>query len=163
WRRAFVYTPPGYDKNTRTRYPVLYLQHGAGESERGWTEQGHANFILDNLVSERRAAPMIIVMDNGYAAGPSGQTTTNLPPFMRNTADFGEVMIKEIIPTIDSNYRTRSSREYRAMAGLSMGSMQTLELTLHHLDQFAWIGAMSRPPMQKFDVAAAYDGVFRNP
>ena len=168
WRRAHVYTPPGYDKSG-TRFPVLYLQHGAGENERGWIEQGRANFILDNLIGAKRARPMLLVIDTGYAAYASGvsasatATSTNLSNRIASaTAAFEEVMLKEIIPMIDANYRTKPDRLHRAMAGLSMGSMQTLNLTLRHLAQFAWIGGMSSPPRTGFDVATAYDGVFRD-
>lgn len=159
WRRAHVYTPPDYDRKTRTRYPVLYLQHGAGENERGWVEQGRANFILDNLIAAGKAKPMIVVVDTGYAsfAGTSAGTNRTAP-----TAAFEDVMLKELIPMIDANFRTKSTREHRAMAGLSMGSGQTLNITLRHLDQFAWIGAMSGPPRQGFDVKTAYDGVFND-
>jgi len=159
WRRAHVYTPPDYDTKTRTRYPVLYLQHGAGENERGWVEQGRANFILDNLIAARKTQPMILVVDTGYAmfAGATAGTNRNAA-----TAAFEQVMLQELIPLIDSTFRTKSGREHRAMAGLSMGSGQTLNLTLRHLDKFAWIGAMSGPPRQGFEVATAYDGAFRD-
>jgi enterochelin esterase-like enzyme len=157
WRRAHVYTPPGYD-NSRTRYPVLYLQHGAGENERGWVEQGRANFILDNLIAAKKAKPMILVIDTGYASFAGAIVGTNRSAA---TAAFEEVMLKELVPTIDANFRTKSAREHRAMAGLSMGSGQTLNITLKHLDKFAWIGAMSGAPRQGFDVATAYDGAFR--
>jgi enterochelin esterase-like enzyme len=164
WRRAFVYTPPDYDRNTRTRYPVLYLQHGAGENERGWIDQGRANFILDNLIAAKRARPMVVVVDSGYATAANAAATTNQGSGnpMRATGAFEEVMLKEIIPSIDARYRTLAKREQRAMAGLSMGGMQTLNLTLRHLDQFAWIGAMSSPPRQGFELPTAYDGVFRD-
>ena len=158
WRRAFVYTPPGYDEG-RTRYPVLYLQHGAGENERGWMEQGRANFILDNLIAAKKARPMILVVDTGYASYAGAIVGTNRSAA---TAAFEEVMLKELIPMIDATFRTKASRENRAMAGLSMGSGQTLNLTLRRLDKFAWIGGMSGPPRQGFDVATSYDGVFRD-
>jgi enterochelin esterase-like enzyme len=160
WRRAHVYTPPDYDKDARTRYPVLYLQHGAGENERGWIEQGRANFILDNLMAAGKARPMILVVDTGYASKPvdKAQTAQARPP--GPTSAFEEVMLGELIPMIDSSYRTLADREHRAMAGLSMGSMQTLQITLKHLDTFAWIGAMSGPPRQGFEVKTSYDGVF---
>jgi enterochelin esterase-like enzyme len=160
WRRAHVYTPPGYDKDLTTRYPVLYLQHGAGENERGWIEQGRANFILDNLMAAGKAKPMILVVDTGYAAFAGAEAGTNRSA---PTAAFEDVRLKELIPIIDTTYRTKSDREHRAMAGLSMGSMQTLQLTLKHLDHFAWIGAMSGPPRQGFDVKTAYNGVFSDP
>ena len=159
WRKANVYTPPGYDENRRTRYPVLYLQHGAGENERGWIEQGRAGFILDNLIAAKKARPMIVVVDTGYASFAGITVGTNRAAA---TAAFDDVMLQEVIPMIDRTFRTRSSRENRAMAGLSMGSGQTLNLTLRHLDKFAWIGAMSGPPRQGFEVATAYEGVFRD-
>lgn len=160
WRKAHVYTPPGYDKATRIRFPVLYLLHGAGENERGWIEQGRAGFILDNLIAAREAMAMIVVVDSGYASFPGTDAGTNRAA---PTAAFETVMLTELIPLIDARFRTRSDREHRAMAGLSMGSSQTLNLTLRHLDQFAWIGAFSGPPRrQGFDVQTAYDGAFRD-
>lgn len=162
WRRAHVYTPPGYEQNTRTRFPVLYLQHGAGENERGWIEQGRANFILDNLIAAGHAKPMIVVVDTGYAAYLANQQPASTNRTSGPNGAFEEVMLKEVIPMIDASYRTLADRKQRAMAGLSMGSGQTLNLTLRHLDQFAWIGGMSGPPRQGFDVATAYDGVFRD-
>ncbi len=163
WRRANVYTPPDYDKNPAARYPVLYLQHGAGENERGWVEQGRANFILDNLIAAGRARPMILVVDTGYASRPTNGPAQTPPVRVPGpTSAFEEVMLKELIPMIDASYRTLSDREHRAMAGLSMGSMQTLQITLKHLDKFAWIGAMSGPPRQGFDATTSYDGVFSN-
>ncbi len=142
WRRSFVYTPPDYDTNPRGRYPVLYLQHGMGEDETGWIFQGRANFILDNLIAAGKAKPMIIVMDNGYArrAGTSPDKS-GLP--RADIGGFEDVMLSEVIPMIDSTYRTIADREHRAMAGLSMGGNQTCQLTLRHLDKFAWIGAFS--------------------
>jgi enterochelin esterase family protein len=159
WRKAHVYTPPAYDRETQARYPVLYLLHGAGENERGWVEQGRANFILDNLLAAGKAKPMIVVVDSGYASYAEKPPGTDRPA---QTAAFEDVMLKELIPMIDATFRTKSAREDRAMAGLSMGSGQTLNLTLRHLDQFAWIGAMSGPPRQGFEVATSYDGAFRD-
>ena len=162
WRKAHVYTPPDYDRKTRTRFPVLYLQHGAGENERGWVEQGRAGFILDNLIAAGRARSMIVVVDTGYATYAATNQVASTNRIFAATAAFEEVMLKELIPGIDARYRTLADRKNRAMAGLSMGSMQTLNVTLRHLDQFAWIGAMSGPPRQGFDVATAYDGAFRD-
>jgi enterochelin esterase family protein len=162
WRRAHVYTPPDYDQKTRARYPVLYLQHGAGENERGWVEQGRAQFILDNLIAARKAQPMILVVDTGYAAYASTNGSSRFRRTAGPTGAFEEVMLTELIPMIDATYRTRADRNHRAMAGLSMGSGQTLNITLRHLDKFAWIGAMSGAPRQGFDVATAYDGAFRD-
>ena len=160
WRRAYVYTPPDYDRNTTTRYPVLYLQHGAGEDERGWGMQGDVNFIMDNLLAERKAKPMIVVMDCGYATRPGEQ-----PPAGRGGAGqnavtaFEDVVMNDLIPTIDASYRTLADREHRAMAGLSMGSGQALQITLRHLDKFSYIGAFSGT-IRNFDAKTSYNGVF---
>ena len=155
WRRIFVYTPPGYDTNRDTRYPVLYLQHGGGEDERGWPNQGRVSFILDNLLAEGKAKPMLIVMDQGYARRPSDPAIPSGPPrtggpgqiprpdFSRQFSAFEEVMVNDLIPTIDATYRTIPDRDHRAMAGLSMGGMQTFQITLKHLDLFSYIGGFS--------------------
>lgn len=157
WRRALVYTPPDYDRNPRVRYPVLYLQHGAGEDERGWTNQGRANFILDNLIAERKAKPMIVVMEQGYATKPGPVTAPT--PGAANTA-FEEVVIDDLIPAIDATYRTMTDRAHRAMAGLSMGGAQTLQIALTHLDKFSWIAAFSAPLRANFDLKTSYNGAF---
>lgn len=148
WRRIFVYTPPAYDADRETRYPVLYLQHGGGEDERGWPNQGRMSFILDNLIAEKKARPMLVVMEQGYARKP-GET----PPqpgrpgaprdFTRMFGAFEEVMVKDLIPMIDATYRTIPDRENRAMAGLSMGGMQTFMIGLKHLDLFSALGGFS--------------------
>jgi enterochelin esterase family protein len=150
WRRAYVYTPPDYDTATGTRYPVLYLQHGAGEDERGWTTQGRLPFILDNLLAAGKARPMLVVMDNGYA-------TRAGPPSPVNA--FGDVLLNELIPFIDSRYRTLADREHRALAGLSMGGGQALQVGLTNLDKFAYVGAFSSP-LRNLDLKTAYGGVF---
>ncbi len=171
WRRAFVYTPPGYDEAVGTKYPVLYLQHGGGEDERGWPVQGKVNFIMDNLIAEGRARPMIIVMDCGYAIRAGQQSVpSSLPPpqqdhyagLMRLIAAYGDVMINDLIPVIDAGYRVLPGRENRAMAGLSMGGMQTLLITMTHLDSFSYIGCFSgagRPGASTFDLKTEYNGV----
>jgi enterochelin esterase family protein len=144
YRRMFVYTPPDYDKNTGKRYPVLYLQHGAGELEMEWTHSGKANFILDNLIAEGKAKPMIIVMNNGFAVRPDqvGQTLTGNARW----AAFEEMLIKEVIPDIDAAYRTIADREHRAMAGLSMGGMQTFTIGLNNQNTFSQLGIFSGVP-----------------
>ncbi len=144
WRRIYVYTPPEYDRNVKTRYPVLYLQHGSGESERGWTSQGRANFILDNLIATKKAEPMIVVMENGMVAAKPGASQTAQPgaPPRRNAA-FGEVVVNDLVPMIDATYRTLSGREQRAIAGLSMGAGQAVQIGLANLDKFAYIGSFS--------------------
>ena len=146
WRRCFVYTPTDYDKNNMNRYPVLYLQHGNGEDETGWPVQGKANLILDNLIADNKAVPMIVVMDNGYASKPaqdSAQNHAGTPTGIGIFSAFEDVMIKEIIPMIDASYRTISDRDHRAMAGLSMGSNQTIQITMNNMDKFAYIGGFS--------------------
>jgi len=155
WRQAYIYTPPDYDQNPNTRYPVLYLQHGAGEDERGWTMQGRTNFILDNLIAEKRAVPMIIVMDNGggsaifAARGGAGGRAGGAPAGggARGAggpgSQFGEILLREIVPMVEANYRTRTDRNNRAIAGLSMGAGQALQIGLANLDRFAYIGAFS--------------------
>jgi enterochelin esterase family protein len=146
WRRCFVYTPPDYEKNTSARYPVLYLQHGMGEDETGWSVQGRANLILDNLIAEKKAVPMIIVMDRGYASRADRSSTPN-PGRPQGgpggISAFEEVLIKEIIPMIDATYRTLSDRSHRAMAGLSMGANQTIQITMNNLNLFSYIGGFS--------------------
>lgn len=137
WRRCFVYTPPDYEKNTKSRYPVLYLLHGSYEDETGWSNQGRANFILDNLIAEKKAVPMIIVMDNGYAFRPKSESGS--PPIFA----FEEVLIQEIIPMIDTSFRTIADREHRAIAGLSMGANQAIRIAMNNLDLFASIGGFS--------------------
>jgi enterochelin esterase-like enzyme len=145
WRRAMVYTPPDYDRNTKARYPVLYLQHGAGESERGWTSQGRANLILDNLLAEKKAPPMIVVMENGMVAPRAGGSPASAKPgagSRRNEA-FGELVIQDLIPMVDATYRTIPDRTHRAIAGLSMGAGQAMQIGLGNLDKFASIGSFS--------------------
>jgi enterochelin esterase-like enzyme len=169
WRRVFVYTPPGYDTNREARYPVLYLQHGGGEDERGWPNQGRVGFIMDNLIAERKARPMLVVMEHGYASKP-GEAPPSKPPekpaprdFSRAFATFEEVMVNDLIPMIDATYRTVRDRESRAMAGLSMGGAQTFQITLKHLDLFAYIGGFSGAGGgfggAAFDPKTAHDGV----
>ncbi len=169
WRRCFVYTPPGYEKNQKSRYPVLYLQHGSGEDETGWGVQGKANIILDNLIGDKRALPMIIVMDNGYASKPSrmSQPIAGAPgkgPGIFSA--FEEVLLNEIIPMMDHTYRTLPDREHRAMAGLSMGANQTIQITMKNLDTFAWIGAFSGtsnfPGTAQLDPATFSNGIFKD-
>jgi enterochelin esterase family protein len=161
WRRAHVYTPPGYDADAARRYPVLYLQHGAGEDERGWTAQGRVQFILDNLLAAGKAKPMLVVMDNGYATRAGDPPALSGRPAAAASA-FREVLIGELIPFIDGRYRTLADRRHRALAGLSMGGMQALQVGLAHLDTFSHVGAFSSP-MRGLDVKTAYGGVFNDP
>jgi enterochelin esterase-like enzyme len=158
WRRNYVYTPPGYETDAKKKYPVLYLQHGAGEDERGWIKQGHANFIMDNLIASGKAVPMIVVMDCGYAqisSTPAGR--------LKSITDFGAVITNEIIPDIDASYRTLRDRDHRAMAGLSMGGRQTLYITLTNLNLFTSIGIFSGGGLADFKMDTDYNGVFKDP
>ena len=159
WRRAYVYTPAEYDRNTQARYPVLYLQHGSGEDERGWTSQGRANFILDNLIAEGKTKPMIVVMEQGYATKP-GPPAAAPAGGRGQSGAFEEVVLQDLIPAIDAAYRTLPDRTHRALAGLSMGGGQALQIGLTHLDQFAWIGSFSSPLRGGLDLKTAYGGAF---
>ena len=155
-RRCFVYTPPGYDKNTKKRYPVLYLQHGGGENETGWSSQGHANLIMDNLIAEGKAKPFIIVMDNGTwtMSGPRRAEGGTWPP--TGWADgFMNTLLKDIVPMIDASYRTIANQKNRAMAGLSMGGMQTRMITLANPDVFSQVGMFSGGSISPDDVNKA--------
>jgi enterochelin esterase family protein len=138
-RRVLVYTPPGYDRDAGVRYPVLYLQHGSGESERAWTAQGRANYILDNLIADHRAVEMIVVMEQGYAI-KAGAPPAEKP---RGNEGFEELVLNDLVPMIDATYRTLSKRESRAIAGLSMGGGQAIKIGLGHPDLFGSVGSLS--------------------
>jgi enterochelin esterase-like enzyme len=146
-RRAFVYTPPFYGKDQTKRYPVLYLQHGWGEDETAWTNQGNANLIMDNLIAEGKIKPFIIVMTYGM---------TNEVKFGKirefSIIPFQTVLVNELIPFVDANFQTLSDRNNRAMAGLSMGGMETKTITLANLDKFAYIGLFSGGTFSMDDV-----------
>ena len=165
WRRSFVYTPPDYDKNPDKRYPVLYLLHGAGENERGWSLQGHMCFILDNLLAEKKAVPMIVVMDNGYATAkdaPAAAPGFSMKDMTKMAETLEQVYLKEIIPDIDSFYRTLPNRENRAMAGLSMGGLQTMLVGLNHTELFSYYGFFSAAIIGNImdDPKTAFNGAF---
>jgi enterochelin esterase-like enzyme len=134
-RRAHVYTPPGYMKGA-ARYPVLYLVHGAGDSDDSWTSAGHANYILDNLIAAGKAKPMIIVM-------PFGHTPDKPNVDILNNDDFGNDLLKDVIPYVEANWRTLPTSANRAMAGLSMGGAHTLRYGLTHPELFAYVGVFS--------------------
>ena len=187
-RRCFVYTPPDYDKDPTKRYPVLYLQHGAGEDETGWGSQGHAGLIMDNLIAEGKAKPFIIVMDNGGNIGGApgaGVPARRLPRpaqrarrprrrprrhLRRQPAGRGaargagprprhvqlqrvrEDSDRRLIPFVDANFRTLADQPHRAMAGLSMGGMQTRTIGLAHLDMFSHLGVFSGGSIAPADI-----------
>jgi enterochelin esterase family protein len=146
WRRLFVYTPPGYDTNTKTKYPVMYIQHGGGEDERGWAEQGKTDIILNNLIAEGKAKPMIIVISNGNVTsarsgasgggGGGGYSSAGM-------AAFKEEITKNIVPFIDKTYRTLADVNDRALCGLSMGGGQAFYVGLESLDCFGSVGVFS--------------------
>ena len=127
-----VYTPPGYTQDLDTAYPVLYLLHGAGDNERGWSTIGRANVILDNLIAENKAVPMIVVMPDGHAPRVEGVENP-----------FAEDIIEDIIPFVENNYRIKQGSQFRALAGLSMGGFQTLDIGIRHSELFNWIGVFS--------------------
>lgn len=163
WRRCFVYTPPGYQKDLKTRYPVLYLQHGSFEDETGWSRQGYANRILDNLIASGKAVSMIIVMDNGYAFKPNDGANAN---GSHPESVFEQVMVHEIIPMIDGKFRTIADRKHRAIAGLSMGANQTMRIIMNNLDKFSSLGAFSGtsnyPSTDVINTATFLDGRFKD-
>jgi enterochelin esterase-like enzyme len=180
-RHAFVYTPPEYDKDPGQRYPVLYLLHGYSEGESGWGAQGHAGLIMDNLIAEGKCTPFIIVMENGgIAALPGGRGprrggaagATNAAPatpapntaagpgarggrgaFGGLGAGFERVLLEDVIPYVDANFRTIADQPHRAIAGLSMGGMQTRQISLAHLDTFSHVGIFSGGSITPDDVA----------
>ncbi|WP_277968033.1 alpha/beta hydrolase [Sphingomonas echinoides] len=149
-RRAFVYTPPGYDAAKAARYPVLYLQHGWGEDETAWSNQGHANLILDNLIAARQAKPFIIVMTYGMTndikpGAPGGLASFDIRPFQT-------VLVNELIPYVDTHFHTVTDPAHRAMAGLSMGGFETKLIAPKNLDTFGYIGLLSGGTISLEDV-----------
>lgn len=145
WRRMFVYTPPCYEKSEK-EYPVLYLQHGGGEDERGWVLQGRTDIILDNLIAQQKAVPMVIVMCDG------------------NSQDFTAELLNDCIPFVEENYRVKKDRSHRALAGLSMGGIHTLNTVIPHPELFAYVGVFSSgwwakapmPGLMKMDTETYY-------
>jgi enterochelin esterase-like enzyme len=168
WRRSFVYTPPDYEANPSKRYPVLFLLHGGGENESSWTHQGQMNFILDNLIADGKATPMIVVMDNNSATPKnkpvvsSAGLTSGAPDLPKGAGTVAQIYIKEIIPSIDSFYRTIPDRENRAIAGLSMGGLYTFFTGLGHIDLFSSFGLFSAALRENemADPKIALNGVF---
>jgi enterochelin esterase family protein len=142
----YVYTPPGYDAKAKKPYPVLYLLHGYSDNEEGWTEVGQANLILDNLLAQGTIKPMIVVMPLGYGdmSFLHGHDVWNDPGIVeRNTSLFTSALLNEVLPRVEAEYRVSKDRNDRAIAGLSMGGLESLETGLTHTGQFAWIGGFS--------------------
>jgi enterochelin esterase family protein len=146
-RDFWVYTPPGYDPKARTRYPVLYLLHGYSDDASAWSSVGMANVIMDNLISRRQAKPMIIVMPLGYGTMEilhAGWGRVRSPELrQRNQEKFRDCLLLEVKPQVEKAYRVLPKASSRAIAGLSMGGAEALEVGLNNLDQFAWVGAFS--------------------
>jgi enterochelin esterase-like enzyme len=138
WRRMHIYTPPGYELG-RGKYPILYLLHGAGDSDDSWTSVGRAGFILDNLIAANKAKPMVIVMP----AGHTSQNTAGIAGSPAAQDEFSEEFVTDIMPYAETHYRVMADRQHRAIAGLSMGGSQTLNIAIPHLDKFAYIGVFS--------------------
>jgi enterochelin esterase-like enzyme len=137
-RRAFVYTPPGYDKSKSTRYPVLYLQHGWGEDETAWSNQGRANLIMDNLIAEQKIKPFIIVMTYGMTNDIKFGGLKNF-----DVTAFQTVLVDELVPYVDAHFLTMADQAHRAMAGLSMGGMETRLITMNKPEVFSYYGLLS--------------------
>ncbi|MDE6647956.1 MAG: acetyl xylan esterase [Prevotella sp.] len=157
WRHAMVYTPADYEKGKK-RYPVLYLQHGMGEDETGWAKQGRMQHIMDNLIASGEAVPMIVVMESGDIKAPF-RGGDNRQGFSTYGNSFYTVMLNDLIPTIDAQFRTLKDRDHRAMAGLSWGGHQTFDVVLQHMDKFSYMGTFSGA-IFGLDVKTAYNGVF---
>jgi enterochelin esterase family protein len=148
-RRMHVYTPPGYESNN-TRYPVFYLLHGAGDVDDSWTSVGRAGFILDNLIASGKAKPMIVVMPAGHVNGagkalgsPTPAANAPVIPAVGQPDPFVQDFLTDLMPYVEKNYRALTDRQSRAIAGLSMGGSQTLNIAIPHLDKFAYIGVFS--------------------
>jgi enterochelin esterase-like enzyme len=147
-RRIHVYTPPGYDADAKTQYPVLYLLHGSGDNDATWSAFGRVNRILDNLLAQGKVKPMVVVMPDGHAALPGQRSSAGTPPGpeggrSRNIELFEQDLLREVIPLIEANYYVHTDAQSRAIAGLSMGGGQALTIGLNHPDRFAWVGGFS--------------------
>lgn len=160
WRRAMVYTPAAYERG-RKRYPVLYLQHGMGEDETGWSRQGLMQNIMDNLIARGEAVPMIVVMESGDVKAPfkGGPNEAGRSAY---GASFYKVLLEDLIPTVDKTFRTKTDRDHRAMAGLSWGGHQTFDVVFNHLDKFSYAGAFSGA-IFGLDIVKTYNGIFSRP
>ena len=163
WRRAMVYTPAEYEQGNK-RYPVLYLQHGMGEDETGWSKQGMMMNILDNAIAKGDAVPMIVVMESGDVKAPFNFASgaSNKAGNSQYGASFYKVLLNDLIPTVEKTFRTYTDRDHRAMAGLSWGGHQTFDMVFTNLDKFSYAGAFSGA-IFGLDIHATYDGIFSRP
>ena len=147
-RELVVYTPPRYEKQADARFPTLYLQHGSGDNQATWVVHGKAHWILDNLIAQGRAKPMVIVMMDGHAAAPGPDRSANTTAFERD-------LLEDVMPFVEANYRVKTNAADRAIAGLSMGGGQSLTIGLNHLDRFAWVVGFSSSVPSREAVAGA--------
>jgi len=152
-RELAVYTPPGYAQSGDTRFPTLYLQHGSGDNQATWVAHGKAHWILDNLVAQGRAKPMVVVMMDGHAAAPGGGGGG----FNSNTTAFERDLLEDVMPFVEANYRVKPDAANRGIVGLSMGGGQSLTIGLNHLERFAWVGGFSSSVPSRETVAGALD------
>jgi len=163
-RDFYVYTPPGYDPKDKKRYPVLYLLHGFSDDARAWTDVGRAHVILDNLIASGKARPMLVVMPFGYGApeilSRTGPQFRDVALRQRNQQKFRETLLQDVIPTVEKLYHVSAGRESRAVAGLSMGGGESLDVGLNARDHFAWVGAFSSAVPD--DPDAAFPGLNAN-
>lgn len=159
-RDFYVYTPAGYEPHAKQVYPVLYLLHGFSDAANGWSAVGQANVILDNLIAQGKAKPMVVVMPLGYGdpeivvRGWSAWEDKELAK--RNLSRFTEVLLAEVVPQVEESYKVRKDRESRAIAGLSMGGSESLLTGLNHLDKFAWVGAFSSGGLENQEFSAEF-------
>ncbi|WP_204524811.1 alpha/beta hydrolase-fold protein [Confluentibacter citreus] len=166
WRNINIYTPPGYDENTNKNYPVLYIQHGGGEDERGWAVQGKTNFILDNLIAEGKAVPMIVAIPNGNVTKPGVNARGYNDEAM---AVFKEEYFENIIPFVEKNYRVKPDAANRAISGLSMGGGQAFFTGLRNTDTFDYVGVFSTGlfggirEQASFDAESVIPGILTTP
>ena len=165
-RDFYVYTPPNYDARGKQEYPVLYLLHGYSDDASGWTAVGRANVILDNLINQGKAKPMIVVMPLGYGdmevIRRGWGTWQDKDLTWRNFTRYTDILLGEVMPQVEQSYRVKKDRESRAIAGLSMGGAESLFTGLNHQDKFAWVGAFSSGGIDNRDFATEFPGVDAN-
>ncbi len=152
-RRLHVYTPPGYDKKGAGAYPTLYLFHGSGDNDATWTVDGRAPFILDNLIAQGKARPMVVVMPDGHPVAPDAAPAPDAAG--SNTDVFARDVLSDVMPFIEANYRVKKTADTRAVIGLSMGGQQSLTIGLTHPELFAWVGGFSSAPPTDATLGAA--------